>query len=66
MLHRAVQGAASVGADPSMTDPARTLSRLKDRIDVFKYPLENCKMVTNELDDDVADSMGRFGYWSNR
>ena len=63
VLHKAAQGAASVGADPSMTNPALTLRRLQDRVDVLHYLIEDAKRDINELDDEIGDPIGRFGYW---
>jgi hypothetical protein len=63
LLHKAAQGAASVGADPSMTSPASTLRRLQDRADMLHYLVDECQRDINELDDDISDPVGRFGYW---
>lgn len=63
LLHKAAQGAASVGADPSMTGRSLTLKRLQNRVDVLHYLLADCKRDINELDDDIGDPVGRFGYW---
>ncbi|KAF3042332.1 hypothetical protein E8E12_002382 [Didymella heteroderae] len=63
LLHKAAQGAASVGADPSMTDRALTFRRLQDRVDVLRYLLEDYETDINELDDEIGDPVGRFGYW---
>lgn len=62
-LHKAAQGAASVGADLSMIYPAKTLSRLKDRIDVLNCLVKILNVEVNELDDDVGDPIDRSGYW---
>ncbi|KAF3048796.1 hypothetical protein E8E11_000379 [Didymella keratinophila] len=63
LLHKAAQGAASVGADPSVTNPSMTLRRLQDRVDVLHYLVDECKRDSNELDDDISDPVGRSGYW---
>lgn len=63
VLHKAAQGAASVGADPSAACPTSMPSRLQDRVDVLSYLVEECNMDVNELDDEVGDPIGRSGYW---
>lgn len=63
VLHKAAQGAASVGADSSMTYRSLTLKRFQNQVDVLHYLLSDYKRDINDLDDDIGDPVGRFGYW---
>ncbi|KAF1932710.1 uncharacterized protein M421DRAFT_89073 [Didymella exigua CBS 183.55] len=64
-MHKAVLGAAAVGADLAIAYDGSTSSGLRHSIEVLRCIVEDCKADVNALDDNDESLMDSFRHWGS-